>query len=144
MGYHLTDCEVRNVAKLKEGSEIQAAFERMESMSCRPEDRKYPPDYIFDEEKSVKWNREEVNRRNQEREQKVTELQRTKNKARDEVMEDIYFAIQQEVGGGIDRQDAMKIWAYAYEHGHACGWNDIQCCINEVAELISGIVNRGR
>lgn len=97
------------MSKLKEWSEIQAAFERMESMPCKPEGRKYPPDYIFDEEKSVKWNREEVNRQNQEREEKVKELQRVKNKARDEVMEDIYFAIQQEVGSGISCQDAMKI-----------------------------------
>lgn len=144
MGYHLTDCEVRNVVKLKEWSEYRRLFERMESMSCRPDDRKYPLDYIFDEEKSVKWNREEANRRNQEREEKVKELQCAKNKARDEVMEDIYFAIQQEVGGRIGRDGAMKIWAYAYEHGHACGWNDIQCCLNEVVELISGIVNRDR
>lgn len=132
------------MVKLKEWSEIQAAFERMESMPCKPEGIKYPPDYIFDEEKSVKWNREEANRRNQQREEKVKELQRVKNKARDEVMEDIYFAIQHEVGSGISRQDAMKIWAYAYEHGHGCGWNDIQCCLNEVVELISGIVNKDR
>lgn len=130
------------MGKLKEWSEIQADFERMESMSCKPEGRKYPANYIFNEEKSVKWNREEVERINWEREEKVKKLQRAKNKARNEIMEDIYFAIQQEVGGRIGRDDAMKIWAYAYEHGHACGWNDIQCFLNEIMELISGIINK--
>lgn len=128
------------MGKVKNWNEIRANYERMESMSCKPEDRKYPSDYIFDEEKSVKWNREEVERLNREREEKVKELQRAKNKARDEVMEDIYLAIQREVGGGIDREDAMKIWDCAYERGHAYGWNDIKCWL----ELISGIVNKDR
>ena len=38
--------------------EIQDEFETMQRMSCVPKNiHKVPTGYIFDEEKSVKWNR---------------------------------------------------------------------------------------
>lgn len=45
--------------------EIQDEFETMQRMSCVPKNiHKVPTGYIFDEEKSVKWNREQVDANN--------------------------------------------------------------------------------
>lgn len=128
--------------QLKDWDEIKADYERMQNMPYKPEGKKYPVNYIFDEEKSVKWNRQEVERRNQEREDLEKELQQAKNKASNEVHEDIYYAIQNEVdNANISREAAAGIWEYAYQQGHACGWNDIKICLDEVLELISKILN---
>lgn len=39
--------------------DIQADFEEMQKMSCVPQNiRKVPNNFIFDEDQSVKWNKE--------------------------------------------------------------------------------------
>ena len=40
---------------------IQSAYETVYNMSCIPKNiKKVKPDHVFDENKSVKWNREQV------------------------------------------------------------------------------------
>lgn len=128
--------------QLKDWEEIKADYERMQNMPYRAEGKKYPLCYIFNEEKSVKWNREEVERKNHERDELEKELQRAKNTASNEIHEDIYYAIQNEVDNAhISREAATGIWEYAYQQSHVYGWNDIKICLDEVMELISKILN---
>ena len=127
--------------KVKTWEEIEDDFRRMNSMSCRPNFTKLPKGWITDENKSVKWNREQVELNNQNYQKAVKELNIKKNKARDNVYEDIYKKIQNEVWHDISRESAIKIWNYAYAEGHGCGWNNIKCCLDEIIELVSDILD---
>lgn len=49
------------------------------NFSCKPKNRKCKICEVFDDDRSVRWNREEVERRNKLHEEEVKELNRKKN-----------------------------------------------------------------
>lgn len=58
--------------------------------SCKPSYKKYKEGTIFDEEKSVRWNREEVDRKNNLRQEEVKRLNREKNQMYEKLVNLIY------------------------------------------------------
>ena len=74
--------------KQKNWQELISDMQRVDAMSCKPTFARFPNNFITDENKSVKWNREQVTRLNTE-----------KNKERDKVMRDVYLKMQQELPG---------------------------------------------
>ena len=79
--------------------DIQNEFDIMNRMSCRPVGlQKVPGNHIFDEDQSVKWNREQVELNNKKYQSEVARLNTEKNKARDSVYNLIIEKIQYEVG----------------------------------------------
>lgn len=126
--------------KIKTWEEIENDFKRMNVMSCKPNFKKLPKGYIIDENQSVKWNRDQVELNNQNYLKAVAELNTKKNKARDDVLYDIYIKIQDEIGHGISLNSAIKIWDYAYDQGHGCGIPDIMIYLNDLIDLVSDIL----
>lgn len=125
----------------KDWCEIQSDFDRMQSMSCVPIGlRKVPENHVFDENKSVKWNRDKVAENNLAYKKEVARLHTLKNKARDSIYEDIYLYIQDEVGHVINRDCAIKIWEYAYKKGHSYGVYQIKHELDEAIALIEDIL----
>ncbi len=126
----------RKSLPVKDWHEIQSDFEQMQAMSCVPAGLgKVSADHVFDENQSVKWNREQVNIHNARYLQEVARLNTEKNKARDAIYEDIYRAIQKEVGCNLSRKKAIALWNYAYDKGHAFGIYDIMANLQEIMEL---------
>lgn len=126
---------------VKDWHEIQSDYERMQGMSCVPSSlRKVPQNHVFDENQSVKWNKEKVIENNTAYQAEVARLNTAKNRARDAAYEDIYLAIQSEVGHGLTCKGAKKIWEYAYEQGHASGIHNIMCSLEELLELVSEVL----
>ena len=116
--------------------EIQAEFEEMQRMSCTPIGlTKLRPDFVKDEEKSVKWNREYVERENKKYHDEVARLNTRKNKARDAVTEHIYKRIQLEVGHQISMKKAAAIYNMAYDLGHPSGFYAVRGYLEELIEL---------
>lgn len=116
--------------------DIQNEFDIMNRMSCHPVGlQKVPGNHIFDEDQSVKWNREQVELNNKKYQSEVARLNTEKNKARDNVLELIYDKIQYEVGHRISRKKAQAIWSYAYEKGHAFGFTSIQSELSDIIDL---------
>lgn len=70
-------------------NEVINNYEKAADMPTRPKERTYSADHIFDEEQSVKWNREEVIRRNEEINKERDTLQRARYKAIMDAEEDI-------------------------------------------------------
>lgn len=126
--------------KTKSWDEIQEDFDRMQRMSCVPVDiKKVPENYVFDEDQSVKWNKEQVEINNRKYKEEVARLNTLKNKARDSVYEDIYKYIQGEVGHNLPRDKASAIWGYAYEQGHAYGISEIKIYLDEIIEVVKKV-----
>lgn len=69
--YKVAGCEVINYEvktmkkRLMSWDEIRAEYEAMSSMSCKPDFFPVSKTHVFDEDKSVKWNREQVESHNQ-------------------------------------------------------------------------------
>lgn len=123
--------------------DIQAEFEDMQRMSCVPQNiRKVPQNFIFDEDKSVKWNKEQVIANNNAYSEEVARLNTLKNKRRDSIYEDIYFTIQCEVGHNLSREKAIKIWNYAWEQGHAYGIREVCCHLENLITLADELLSK--
>ncbi len=124
-------------------AEIQCEFEAMQRMSCIPKDiRKVPAGYIFDEEKSVKWNREQVDENNARYLVEVARLNTLRNKERDRIYEEIYSAIQQEVGHNLSRKKAIALWNCASEWGHSYGIHAICNYLDDLIELACKLLEK--
>lgn len=127
--------------KTKSWNEIQEDFDRMQRMSCVPVDiKKVPENYVFDEDQSVKWNKEQVEINNRKYKEEVARLNTLKNKARDSVHEDIFKNIQREVGQDLSRDKASAIWRYAYDQGHAYGISEIKIYLDEIIEVVKKVL----
>ena len=85
--------------KQKNWQELISDMQRVDAMSCNPTFARFPNNFITDENKSVKWNREQVVKNHNTYDKEVARLNTEKNKERDKVMQDVYLKIQQELPG---------------------------------------------
>lgn len=134
----MVDGEVMDMGKGADMSweDIQNEFDIMNRMSCRPVGlQKVPGNHIFDEDQSVKWNREQVELNNKKYQSEVARLNTEKNKARDSVYNLIIEKIQYEVGHRLSRKKAEAIWNRAYEDGHSFGFYEIRCRLSDLIDL---------
>ena len=109
--------------------------------SCKPSFQKYRIGTIFDEEKSVRWNREEVERRNLLHEEEVKRLNNEKNKLREELISEIKKYIIEQIGANTKNVNlkANKIYNYLYSKYYAFGFNEIINKMDDLLELIKSI-----
>ena len=75
---------------IKDWIELIDEMRTVEAMSCKPDFNRLPNEFITDEDKSVKWNREQVEENHIAYDKEVVKLNATKNKSRDKVMQDVY------------------------------------------------------
>lgn len=121
--------------------DIQKEFDTVSQMSCKPRFSKVLDNYVFDENQSVKWNKEQVEKNNQRYDDEVACLRLKKRKAHDDVLDLIYdkirYEILRETGHTISHKKAQEIWTFAYERGHAYGFASIQ---SELSDLIGLVI----
>ena len=143
--YKKEETEMTDMELIKNWGTIRTEFEAMERMSCVPVGiRKVKTDHIFDEEKSVRWNREMVERNNADYQAEVARLNTEKNKRRDAILDDIYRLIQEGVGHNLSRVNARRLWAYSWERGHANGFHDVYYHLQDVIELARMLLSKDR
>lgn len=70
-------------------SKVIQKYEKASDMPTTPKERTYSANHIFDEDKSVKWNREEVVRRNEQIKNDRESLQNARFRAIREAEDDI-------------------------------------------------------
>lgn len=122
-------------------NEIQNEFDRAYGMSCKPSGlQKYKAGHIFDENMSVKWNRDKLEEENKKFQDEVGRLNTAKNKALLAVHELVYQKIQDDVGHNLSRTVAEKIFNYAYDDKHAYGFHEVRWELERLVELVSEIL----
>ena len=107
------------------GNRLETAWKR----PTRPNSKRPKDGEIIDEEKSVRWNREEAVRR-----QKVSEAIEL------QIQEDI----KAETKRSISKKAATILWQKAYDRGHAYGFADIYCAIEDYEELVVAVLTNAR
>lgn len=121
--------------------DIQREFDRVNAMSCKPVGmQKYKAGHIFDENMSVKWNRDKLAEENKKFQDEVARLNTLKNKGLLAVHELVYQKIQEDIGHDLPRAAAEKIFSYAYESKHAYGFYDVRCELERLVELFAEIL----
>lgn len=110
--------------------EYKAAYD----MPTKPTDIKTISKYhIEDENKSVKWNREFAQAHNQKYLDRVSEMQKERNKAINDAMNGIEKYIMEYAE--VSKKGARKIFEYAYAHGHSGGIYEVFDWIEELVNL---------
>lgn len=99
------------------------------SMSSVPDFCKVKPDHVFDEDKSVRWNREEAIRVNNEYNEKCKILRAERDVAISLVTDRIKKYISINVGCSLQR--ASLIWNFVYSHYY----NDIDELFDKLEEF---------
>jgi hypothetical protein len=114
------------------------------NLSCKPEGISMVRDgYIFDEDKSVKWNREQVTKNNQKYQDEVKRLNQEKMRKREEVYSDFYKDILESLsiatgGKKFSTGQAKIIWKYM--EGHLQDSYDIASPLDELIDMIADFV----
>lgn len=121
---------------MKEHTSIETLYEMAEQyieFSCKPKSCKYKVGTILDEDKSVKWNKEEVERLNTIYEAEVRELNKRKNQLYIELVNAIQEYIIQETK--VNTKQAGKIYNYLYNEHHAYGLNGVLDHLDDLLDL---------
>ena len=118
-------------------SEVIEKFEKAFNLPTRPTEHTYSENHIFDADKSVKWNREEVVRRNEEIRNERNTLQTNRYKA----INDAEIEIIKYLCGSyptIDERIVKKLYNKIYNDSFRGRFEyDIQCVIDECEEFLS-------
>lgn len=101
------------------GNRLETAWKRpTKPNSKRPKDGE-----IIDEEKSVRWNREEVVRRQKAWDAECSRLKKAQNAEIEHISEAIELQIQEDIKAktkrSISKKAATILWQKAYDRGHA-------------------------
>lgn len=99
--------------------------------SCKPKERKYKIGEVFDDDKSVRWNREEVERRNKLHEEEAKRLNTEKNRLLIEWIDAVYIYIMQETK--VKKEKAKDIYNYLYTEYHSYGLTEV---LNHLDDLL--------
>lgn len=122
--------------------DILAEMQQQQEMSCVPDMPKYRENDVIDEDKSVRWNREQVAARNQARVEAVKELNRKKNEWRDRLVNEMAEAIVNELDGKTSLAAAKKLWNYVYEETHDEHWSATYDKLYEMLDICAAVLKK--
>lgn len=98
-----------------------------------------PADTVLDEEKSVRWNREEVLRRNNECREMVSSFAEKFGQCEQEIRKEIITYIQSEYA--LSETMANVVYSAAYEDGHSAGYEEVISFIADYANFAERIIH---
>ena len=119
-------------------------YEKLGRMSCKPNWDKPREGMIFDEDKSVRWNKEECARLRAKYEEEVKELNTKKNARREELKAYALDLIVKETNCNISNDDARAIWDFCYDNFSGNGWNTFFEKVEETCSLVSTIGRKNK
>ena len=105
--------------------------------------REYFPDgYIFDEEKSVRWNREEGTRRRQQYQDEIREYRKACGEMQIRFRHDIISFLKDEYH--FNESESELIADKAYERGHSVGYYEVLHQTQELADFCEEFIAAGK
>lgn len=133
---------IKTIKKEKNLNILICSYERFcSSFSCKPNREEYPyPRYtdVIDEDKSVKWNRGEVDRLRKAFEIRVDELNKWKNMIVNAIEERIVQILGKD--NGISPQESNLIWRYSYSEKHSYGIKDVVSFYEEFVDIYGDLL----
>lgn len=144
--YPTTDAEVKTYIKeINKETDcdklISLSNDIWQHFSCKPDREEYPypkAGDILDEDKSVKWNREEVARQRQAYLDRVAELNRCKNAISNVFDGRIVILLAKDYG--FSKEESRKIWNFAYEQEHSGGTSSVVNAYTDFADVYAELL----
>lgn len=90
--------------------------------------------FIFDEEKSVRWNREQAEKAREVRKEALMAKRQAEQAANRKFEEDLVAAIQEDYH--LTHEQACRVYNKAYEFGHSAGFDEVIFYVVELGGLI--------
>ena len=120
------------------GEDIEAAIRKIDKAFYVAHHKKFSPDHVFDENQTVKWNREEVERRNQAIHDEYRKAMEAKSQSYTNLYEEIYRYIMEEsvFGRRFTYNEAKVIWQQAYNHHDNNPWDWVDEMADTMHEFI--------
>ena len=103
-----------------------------------PSVKRYPKDHIFDEEKSVRWNREKAAGETNKRQQKLADYRASVLTGEDAFRSDVLSFIESEYD--LNKSQARAVFSLAYEQGHSAGFEEVLTHVQSFGSLASDII----
>lgn len=103
-----------------------------------PSGKRYPEDHVFDEEKSVRWNREKVAEENKKRQQDLADYRASVRAGEDAFRNDVVSFIETEYG--LNKVQAQAVFSLAYEHGHSAGFEEVLIHVQSFGSFAGDII----
>ena len=100
--------------------------------------RTYKPGHIFDEDKSVRWNREKLDEENAKYKQEQAEYHAAVQEGEDRFQNDILAYIESEYK--LNNAQAKIIFSMAYQYGHSSGFYDVLTQAQTFSEFANNII----
>ena len=124
--------EVTNLEELNEAIRADA-YSQVEYIRA-----KYLKDStVIDEDKSVKWNREEVERLNEEMKAKVNKNKQERRDMDNKYRKDVIRAYAND--SGYSEEKVGVIFNHAYSESHSSGMNEVIQTLEELIDLIKEV-----
>lgn len=117
--------------------EIASDLEYVSNLPIKSKTELLSKDFIFDYTKSVKWNREQVNKNNHKYNEELNELRSKKQAKCSEYINKCYLYISQELD--INLYKAVIIWNYCYCKKHSYGYREVIDEVIDIIELIKAL-----
>ena len=102
-----------------------------------PNKSKYKENHIFDEDQTVKWNREEVVRQNELIDLEKKAYSNESNRLNNKLYDDAVNGLMEEYK--FNKKQAEKIWNYVYAEKHS-HMNDVFYFAGELADIIEEVI----
>ena len=110
------------IGKTFTAKDLDSAYSLYSSMSCKPSAKRYPENYVLDEDKTVRWNREQVKKHNDAVEEEVKRLNSEKNAKREELYNLYRYVIHEALNWKFtdhDVNEMMMFWKMRFDsHEH--------------------------
>ena len=118
---------------------LQIRIEAAWNMRTTPKTKRPKTGDIISSAHSLDWNKKKVRQLQQQWSDEVTKLVADRNKAISDVMVDILTLIRMDIKSAssvlISHEAAKLLWEKAYEYGHANGFTDVYCAIENYEEV---------
>lgn len=119
--------------------EIKDGLYKVCEMSCNPRDMQLVAQWhIFDADKSVNWNKEQVMLNNERYRNERNRLREERSRELTMVLDQIYEKIQEEVEYKISLEQAKTIWNHVSSGGSL---RNIDDTLERLSDLIELLVN---
>ena len=112
-----------------------AEYERLLKSELPKDLHIYSFDYIFDMDKSVRWNRDEAARRNQEYSSACNAMVQSIREAKEHLFESAIAYIQQELD--VSKEKAGRIFDFCNRERHSSGYEVVLDFVDEVIEVLA-------
>lgn len=109
-------------------------------MDVRPKTKKVKEGTVIDEDKSVKWNREEVKRLNDAYVEEARSLRRKRNEKEAKVREELVEAVNAELEKSVSEETVKKMIANVDEQESGEGAITHSIAMEDLIDLVNSVI----